>query len=409
MRFALKAAIVQKFRFLSLTLTLTVASLLLIVLSALYMNNESQMAIKLSGVPNMVIEPKETFLNNGKVTEEDISSIKSPGYFWHANIVTLAPVMTANALVNGKPAKLAGTWFNRDFTVGNQMYRFGLLTFNGWNYKRGTYCPFCSVSGHSSDKNDFIIAGANVRVTDPLIINVNGKVKAFHIAGIISTGSFWDDYIFLDSKTLSGLTGVNGFDEILVSAMLKPDDKLSRKADQFSVNSLSSSEMEMYMCSAYPGVIVQTMQEELPDAKVKILRPVAEVQAGIIKSSSSVFWALFLLTLAAAVTAILSAEKMYVSSHLKDFGIMKALGASNDRIFIQLFIEISMAAFVSAILSYLISIELVPFISNAVYNVRFQSSAALLLGSAAIPFIVSSTALLFLKNSFKQSVLKLLA
>ena len=407
-RLAYKAATVQRFKFITLMLTLTAASLLVIILSALYLNNESQMVIKLSGVPNIVITPKESFLNKDGVTVEDIKTIKSPDYFWHANIVTAAPVMLTNANANGKPVKLVGTWFKKNVKIGNQSYNFGLLTFTGWNYELSGDNQFDYTSGQSSGENDFIILGADIQIKDPVTININGNVKTFHVAGRIITNSFWDNYIFIDSKILSGLIGQSRFDEILVSATLKPDDKLSTKAEQHGMNSLSSPQQEMYMCSGYPGVIKQTMQEILPKNKVKILRPVAEVQAGIITSSRGVFGALFLLTLIAAVTAIISAEKMYISSHLKDFGIMLALGAENSRIFIQLLTEISLAAVISAVLSYLTGLGLVPVISNAVYGVKFQASAALFFGSIAVPFIISSSALIYLNKSFKQNVTKLL-
>ena len=164
----------------------------------------------------------------------------------------------------------------------------------------------------------------------------------------------------------------------------------------------------MYMCSGYPGVIKQTMQEELPVTRIKILRTVAEVKAGIITSSSGVFGGLFVLTLIAALTAIISAEKMYLSSHMKDFGIMRALGAENSRIFILLFTEISIAALISALLSYTAGTQLVPLISSVVYGVKFQAGTALMTVSILIPFIISASALLILKKNFKQNVTKLL-
>ncbi len=414
LRLAFKAVVVQRIRFLSLTLTISAASLLLIILSALYLNNENQMTVKLSGVPNMVIETKEnshdvnTIQDTEKLTDKDIRAIKSPDYFWHANIVTLAPVMLGSAIANGKPVKLAGTWFSRDFRAGNQLYRFGMFTFGGWNYIRGDSCPFCSVSRQSDLQNSFLIAGANLQLSDPVLISVNGTTKAFHIAGRISTGSYWDDYIFLDSKAFSALTGENGFDEILVSAMLKPDDKLSVQADQFGINTLSSSDMEKYMCSAYPGVILQTMQEALPKAKIKILRAITEVQAGIITTSRSIFLALFILTLIASLTAIFSAEKMYAASHIKDFGIMSALGAAHTRIIAQLFTEISISSTAAGIIAFLASYALVPFISEAVYGIIFPLSFDFILGVVLSPFIVSSTALIFLKSKFKQNVAELL-
>lgn len=84
------------------------------------------------------------------------------------------------------------------------------------------------------------------------------------------------------------------------------------------------------------------------------------VQAGIIQASSGVFLSLFLLTLVMGVTAIYSAEKMYVTAHLQNVGVMRALGGSKQKLFAQLFVEIVLAAVLSGLLTYGLSKGITP-------------------------------------------------
>jgi len=411
-RLAAKAAVVQKFRFVSLTVTIIVATLLLVVLSALYLNGESQMAVELSGVPNMVIKPKNSsadLLPEGsdiiKLFDKNIKKIKSEEYFWHNNIVNATPIAFSEGIVNGNRVKIAGTWFNKNLQVDNQSYKLGMLRFAHWKY-----------TGKTPNQNSVII-GSNVKLSEnnyetyeneTIKIVINGKEKTFQIAGEINTGSFWDNYIFIDSNLLSELTGSKGFDEILVSALFKPDDNLSIRAEREGENSLSSDEYEIWMCSPYISVVAQTMRAEIPNSEINVQRRITEVQAGIIKTSSGIFLALFILTLIASLTAIFSAEKMYVTSHIKDFGIMTALGASHKKIFIQLFAEISLSSFISAVIIYLISSPLVNYISKAVYGVRFEANSILIAAAIIIPLAVSSGALWFLRKSLKENIVNLL-
>lgn len=395
-RIAFKAAFVQKFRFVSLTLALAIASLLLVVLSALFLNAESRMAVELGGVPNLVVEPQNDLLNTNTLSVDDIRKIKAPEYFWHNNLANIAPITNSNATANGSPVKLAGTWFDKTLQVGDQQYALGLLKFASWKY-----------TGTRPSANS-VILGANLTLSGPVVVSINGNKETFHVAGKISTGSFWDNYVFISSDALSKMTGNKGFDKLLISALFKPNDELAAKAERMGENKLSPEEYEKWMCSAYIGVVAKTLKETLPTTVIKVQRRITEVQAGIIKTSSGIFMALFLLTLIASLTAIYSAEKMYVASHVRDFGIMTALGASPRKMFAQLLTEIAIASLLSALIIYFASSPLVRYVSMAVYGIRFEATTALMVVAVLIPFAVSSLALGFLRKNLRQDTIKLL-
>lgn len=126
------------------------------------------------------------------------------------------------------------------------------------------------------------------------------------------------------------------------------------------------------------------------------------------RASTSVFVALFVLTFIVSVTTIFSAEKMYLSSQMRELGIMVALGASRQKIFLQLLVEISMASFLSACLAYLLSRVIVDLMSSSVFGMHFQDDAVLVGISAVIPFLTSIAVLIFVKKSLDRDAVEIL-
>ncbi len=395
-RLARRSAVVKRSRFLALTLTIAAASALLVILSALYLNAESQLSFDLSGVPNMVIEPKSDIAGTTPIVPEDVNALKSEAHFWRNNVITAAPVLESETVSNGKSIRIAGTWYRQEITVNNEKYALGLLTFKGWEY-----------TGREPGKNE-VVVGANIAASESVNLTVNGETRSFEIAGRLETGSYWDDYIFLEMCTTRDLLGRDVVDKILVSALIKPKDELALRVEQYGEKTLSDAEFEKWYCSPYTSSIAYTIQEVLPHTDVRILRRVTEVQEGIIRASTGVFLALFVLTLVGAVTAIFSAEKMYVTSHMQDIGIMAALGGSRQKIFLQITLELTIAAFLSGLLAYGVSALLLDVISNAVFQIDFQSQGTLMITSLIIPFATMFLALLFVRKSFTRDTIELL-
>ena len=244
--------------------------------------------------------------------------------------------------------------------------------------------------------------GREVRIT------IGGSDRVFKVAGILNSGSYWDNYIFIDLAVLSEMTGKDGVDQILVSALIKPKDKLAFKAEVYGVESLSDEDFERWYCSPYISTIAYTTKEVIPHAEVRILRRITEVQEGIIRAFPGVFAAMFVLTLVASITSILGAEKMYLSSKRREYGIMTAIGSSKPKVFLQTIVEISMASFLSTILSYLLSRATVEFISSKVFDFSFQANSALLTASVFVPYIISFLALIFVRRDLERNVVEIL-
>ncbi|MBI4285839.1 MAG: ABC transporter permease [Chloroflexi bacterium] len=399
-RTAIKSAFIQKYRFVSLAVTIAVASALLITLATLYLNAESQLALGLSGIPNMVLEPQKSVVATSRLTTDDVAALKSRKHFWRNNILNAAPVAFAEGQFDGKPVKVAGTWFDKQVSVDGESYNLGLLRFKGWEQKGGPI-------GGPVDRNAVVI-GANVAAGDSVRLTVNGTQRVFPVARTLKTGSYWDDYVFLDLDNFRELTGKDALDQVLVGALIKPKDKLATRAELYGTEGFTEAEFQAWYCSPYASAIAYTIKETVPPAEVKVLRRVTEVQEGIIQASSGVFMALFVLTLITAVTAIFAGEKMYASAKMRELGIMAAIGASRQRLFLQLVTEVGLASLVAAAVAYLLSWGLVRSVSLSVFTIGFQANGILIAASALTPFLVSLVALLFLRKGLNKNVVEVL-
>ena len=397
LRLVFRAAVVQRYRFLSLTCTIAIASAVIVILSTLYLNAESHLTLELSGVPNMIVEPQKSFVDLTRLTIDDVHRLKSLDHFWRNNVVNAAPIQLSEIILDGKQVKVAGSWFDKESTVESETYHLGILRFKGWHY-----------AGEMPDSSSIILGknmAAIARPSDMLEIRFGKKSQQLRVAGVIETGSFWDDVLFMHLGTLQRLTGDSTLDRILVSSLIKPRDELAIKAELYGENALAPEEYEAWFCSPYTSSIAFSIKDVIPYAETKIQRRITEVQEGLIKTSSAVFAALFVLTLIGSVMAIYSAEKMYIAGKSEDFGILSALGASRQKAFSQIVLEMLLASLLSVAITYLIGWYLSAAISSAVFGVRFIAGNALLLASALSPLLLTSlVAAILLRKTLERNV-----
>jgi putative ABC transport system permease protein len=399
-RMVFRSITVQRYRFLSLVVTIATASTLLVVLSSLYLNAESQLAMELSGVPNMVVEPRKAVVEVTSLNISDVLAIKTNEHFWRNNIVNAVPVLVEDGEIEARKVRIAGVWFEKNVSVENESYTFGVLKFSGWNY-----------SGEAPGRNSAVL-GANLAGefdgSDAIKIKVNGKDTELKIAGVLRTGSYWDDYLFVNLEELGNLTGRSGIDMILVSALIKPKDELAVKAELYGIESLTPDEFETWYCSPYASSVAYTIKEVIPHADVKIQRRVTEVQEGLIKASSSVFAAMFILTGGISLIAIFTSEKMYVESGMRFFGIMAAMGVSRQKLYLQVVAEIFTASLISTILTYFSSVYITGFVSRKALGMEFEALSEVLVLSVTVPLLISLIALAVLRRGMERDVVEIL-
>lgn len=399
LRLAHRAVTVQKYRFLALASTITVATALLVTLTSLYLNAEAQLKTELSGIPNLVIEPRKSLVTVSPLQAADAALLKSKKNFWHNNILNAVPVHIFPA--NGKNApQLGATWFDRQVEVDGQTYRLGILHFPGWSYQGNPPAPGTIIAGKNTP--------AALEGRTSTSVQLNGREQTFAIGGVISTGSYWDDFLFIDWGEVEDSARLQA-DQILVSALIKPADQLAMKAEVYGEASLNPQEYEAWYCSPYVSSVAGTVGAVLPGAQVRVLRRITEVQEGLIQATSGVLLTLLGVSFLVALLAVFSAEKMYLLARRKELAIMTALGANRRKCFSQLMIEILLAALIAALLITLSLAPLTAWMSREILTQELSTGTLAMAAGLILPFAVSlPPAMLLIRGSFQTQLLEFL-
>ena len=398
LRLAARTAVSQRYRFAALVSTIALASSLLVVLSGLYLNASSFLAVELSGVPNLVVEPKRSIVQVGELNTTHVLALKSERHFWRNNILNAVPVQLAEGSVDGKRVKVAGVWFRRDVQTQNGSFPVGLLEFRGWRYSGEPPGEGSAVAG----------AALQVKPGEVLVLRVGNSSMRLRVAGVIETGSYWDRYLFVSLDALQRATGRRDLDMILVGALIKPKDELALKAELYGTEALSPEEFEAWYCSPYASAIAYTIEEVVPQGSVRVLRRVTEVQEELIRASSGAFLALFAASAVVALLSVLSALRMYTAAKRTELGVLRALGASEGKISAQLGVEVLLASLAAGLLAYPLSRWAASAISGAVFGVELSVQRELLLLSTSMPPAAALVALVLLRRELRQEVAEVL-
>ncbi|NOZ58874.1 MAG: FtsX-like permease family protein [Euryarchaeota archaeon] len=401
LRLVAKTALSQRYRFAALAGSIALASSLLVVLAVLYLNASSLLAVELSGVPNLVVEPKKTpaGVPVAELSADQVPALKAREHFWRNNIQNAAPVLLAEGNAGGRELRLAGTWFRREVPSENGSYPFGVLEFRGWSY-----------TGEPPGEG-MVVLGAAVGIAQPgdaVEIETANSTRTFRVAGVLETGSYWDSYVFLSLEELQQMLGRTDIDLVLVGALIKPRDELAVRAELYGPEALSPEEFEAWYCSPYASAIAYTIAEVVPNSSVRVLRRVTGVQEELLRASSAAFLVLFAVSALVAVFSILSAVRMYVSAKRRELGIQRAIGASEARVAVQLGMEVLAASLLAALLAYPVSGTVAEAISRSVFGVELSSGLELLVLSLAMPPAASLVALFFLRKELSRELVEVL-
>lgn len=332
--------------------------------------------VEIAGMPVGEIGDK-SFLNDA-----DLSRLKT--IFWKNNITGFAPYLYGSATVNGVQATLAGTWFEHEISTEKGPFATGIRKIAPWWQVQGEW-----PSGKGQLLLGRELAGRlGLSAGDQLKLETGGVSRDFRVAGIVSTGSFEENQVFVDLSEAQELLGLPGkVEKVQISALTKPPDELARHAQLMDdpKEGLSPADYEKWYCSPYIDAITYQIQEAFPDGQAKPVRQVAEAEGaflGKLKLLFAMIAGVAAITSAMGVTATMSATVM---ERRGEIGLMKALGAENFHIAGQFLLEAAFIGIIGGVAGYGAGIGLAALISRLV----FDSSAAFSLPVLPLAIVIS--------------------
>ncbi len=322
--------------------------------------------------------------------ESDVGKIKT--IFWANNIVALAPEIEAQASLGTGNVALVGTWFNKqlDLPTGEQV-ETGIRQLKSWWSVEGSWVD-------DREQNSAMLGKAlaeklGVRPGDTLKLTVNGAPWELVVQGVFSAGGPEDNQVFAPLAFVQKALNAPGkIGKIEVSAITTPENELAERAAH-DPKSLSLKEWETWYCTAYVSAISYQIEEVVTDSRAKPVRQVAESEGTILEKTQLLMLLITVLSLAGSVLGISNLLIANVMERSREFGLLKALGASNSAVVGLTLTEFMVTGFVGGLGGYFLGIGFAKIIGKTVFG------TAVAVNAMVIPWVVILAIIVILLGS----------
>ncbi|MBI5710761.1 MAG: ABC transporter permease [Candidatus Eisenbacteria bacterium] len=245
--------------------------------------------------------------------------------FWKNNVLEAAPELAAPATVGGARARLVGTWFDRAVATDDGPWRTGLPQLHPTWQVRGRW-PREGAAEIALGRD--LAARLSLGPGRAVEVSAGGSRARFRVAGVVTAGGFDDRLAWAPLAGVQALTARPGqVDRIWLSALVIPEPKQAPPDPAKDPHGY-----EIYMCTAYPGVVARDIAERFPGAEVL---PATEVVAGegrVVGRLNLLMLLLALAALAASTLGLFSTTTATVVERGVELGLLRALGATATQI-----------------------------------------------------------------------------
>jgi putative ABC transport system permease protein len=285
------------------------------------------------------------------------------GTFWRHNIVGFSPMLTVPvSMENGQQVQLLGTYFSKQLTFGKETFTTGVQITHPWWKVNGAW---------PGDESTDVLLGE--RLAQQLGRKAGDELQAgghrLRVVGILSTDGVEDNQIVAPLALAQQILGKPGaVRRLLVSAMTKPEDALSRR-DPESLKS-NPELWDRWYCSPYVNSIAYQLQEAIPHSKAEQIRQVAQNEGTVLERIKGLMLLVTLAALLASALAVSAAMATAIFERRTEVGLMKALGAGNAAVATLFFAEAALLALLGGAAGYGFGNLMAQQIGQWVFNSR---------------------------------------
>ncbi len=336
----------------------------------------SDLRLAVGGVPVRV--PGQQKL----LDERELAKLKT--IFWRHNIVGFAPYLTTLVEVDGRTLALTGTWFDKPLDLPKEMtVRTSFTTTakesTGDTFNTGakTVAPWWQVQGawvEDEDAGSAMVGGGLARrmgwqIGDEILVQVEDRTARFQVIGLVSTGGFEEDQIFVTLPAVQELMGLSyGVDRVQISALVEPDSKLRADLRGLDPADMTPEQYATWYCSPIMGAVITQIEEVLSEADVRPIRQISEAEADFLGKIGLLAALLTLTALGGSVLAVMTAMTASVMERRAEIGLMKAIGADNGQIVTIFLSEAALIGLVGGTVGYVLGSGLAQTLAHRVFS-----------------------------------------
>lgn len=307
--------------------------------------------------------------------------------FWRHNIVGFAPHLYALVYLPAPDITLPliGTWFDKELTLSDgEKFRTGMKHLNRWWQVEGSWAN----DVHDARLADSCMIGSAVamrlslEIGQRLDVNVNNIDQTLRMVGIIHSGGFEEEQIFVTLETAQALTGRSGkVNRAQVSALTTPEDELAKKDPK----QMTPQEYDRWYCTPYISSISHQIEDAIPGVLAKPIAQITHAEENVVRK---IHLLMILITFAALIASglgVMSTMTTNVLERRSEVGLMKALGAETGKVMVLFLSESAAIGLLGGIFGYGIGILLAQILGRSVFHSTIEPSLVL----APLSFVLS--------------------
>jgi putative ABC transport system permease protein len=246
--------------------------------------------------------------------ERAVAAMKST--FWRHNVLEAAPELDVSLRAGGQSIEATGTWFVCDVKCEDGNWHTGLASLHPMWHVLGAW-P--AETAQAIALGSALARRLHARVGQPLV----------------EAGGLEDRRAWLPLPLAQRLAQRPGeVDRVAISALVLPESHaVAPDAHR------DPSGFERYMCTSYPANVARDLALALPGTEVIPMTELVAGEAAVVRRLNLLMLLLAAAALTASTLGLLSTTTATVVERAREFGLMRALGATSGQLALLLLAE----------------------------------------------------------------------
>jgi putative ABC transport system permease protein len=262
--------------------------------------------------------------------ERAVAAMKST--FWRHNVLEAAPELDVSLRAGGQSIEATGTWFVCDVKCEDGNWHTGLASLHPMWHVLGAW-P--AETAQAIALGSALARRLHARVGQPLVVEAAGGSESLIVAGVVEAGGLEDLRAWLPLPLAQRLAQRPGeVDRVAISALVLPESHaVAPDAHR------DPSGFERYMCTSYPANVARDLALALPGTEVIPMTELVAGEAAVVRRLNLLMLLLAAAALTASTLGLLSTTTATVVERAREFGLMRALGATSGQLALLLLAE----------------------------------------------------------------------
>ncbi len=312
--------------------------------------------------------------------ESAVAALRST--FWRNNVLEAAPELDITLRARGRLVDATGSWFARDVATAAGAWRTGLARLR----------PLWAVAGSwPAEATDQVALGSELaralgaRTGDTLTLASATGARLMLVTGVVTAGGLDASRAWLPLSLAQSLSGRAGeVDRVSLSALVRP---VPQRAPPDPTRDAAA--YERWMCTAYPANVARDLGACVPGAEVVPMTEVVSGEAGVVDRLHLLMLLLALAALTASALGLLSTTTATVMERAREFGLLRALGATSAQLATLLLVEALLVSLGGGALGWLAGTGAAALIRGDAFAAPAAAQPLLLPAALAVAVLVA--------------------